>query len=235
MKKTLYFGSAIIALSFGHAAVAADLVSYEHSWSGLYGGVMAGVSSSDLTVLDGPDNVNCWWCVNNYGDSAGQSFLGGQVGYNHQINQFVLGIEGELSSKMVDGKAYDPTHDGPRGQVDDGLYGAITARLGYSLGSALIYGKAGWGAMDAHMSWADPVYSATANGDKTLSGAVFGGGVEFALSEAISLKAEYMRLNLGGSELLDVKGYCCDYQQRVDLDPINTFRIGVNFHLNPSN
>ena len=234
MKKSLYFGGAIIALSFGHAAVAADMVSYEHSWSGLYGGIMAGVSSADLTVFDGPANLNCWWCVNDYNDSAGQTFMGGQIGYNHQINQLVLGIEGELSVNMIDGTAFDPTHDGPRGKVDDGLYGAITGRLGYSLGSVLIYGKAGWGVMDTHFSWADPVYSATAKGDKTLSGAVFGGGIEYALSPAISLKAEYMRLDLGGSALLDVTGYPGGYQQRIDLDSIDTFRAGVNFNFNAS-
>ena len=235
MKKIIYFGCSIIALSFSHLAVAQDLASQERSWSGLYGGFMAGGSSSDFTVLDGPANVNCWWCVNNYGDSAGQAFIGGQIGYNYQINNIILGMEGELSSKMAGGKASDPTHTGPSGKVDGGLYGAITGRLGYSLGSTLIYGKAGWGAMDTHMSWADPVYSGTAEGNKTLSGAVFGGGLEYALSPAISLKAEYMRLNLGGSKLLDVVGYPGGYQQRIKLDSVDTFRVGVNFYFNASN
>jgi outer membrane immunogenic protein len=235
MKKILYLGISIIAFNFSHAAVAKDFASQEHSWSGFYGGIMAGGSSSDFTVFDAPGNVNCWWCLNNYGDGAGHAFVGGQIGYNHQINQIVLGIEGELSGKMIDGKASDPTHTGPRGKVDSGLYSAITGRLGYSLGPALIYGKAGWGAMNTHMSWADPVYSSTAGGNKTLSGAVFGGGIEYALTPAVSLKAEYMRLNLGGSKLLNVIGYCCGYQQRIGLDAINTFRVGVNFYLNASN
>jgi outer membrane immunogenic protein len=234
MMKILYFCVSVIALSFGNAALAKDLPSQELSWSGLYGGVMAGGSSSNLTVLDGPGNVNCWWCVNNYGHKADQMFVGGQIGYNYQIDQLVLGIEGELSNKMVDGKAFDPTHTGPSGRVDGGFYGAITGRLGYSLGPALIYGKAGWGAMDAHMSWADPVYSSTASGHKTLSGAVFGGGIEYALSPAISLKAEYMNLDLGGSKLLNVIGYPGGYQQRIKLDSIDTFRVGVNFYFNAS-
>ena len=68
--------------------------------------------------------------------------------------------------------------------------------------------------------------------NRTLSGPVFGGGIEYAVSPAVSLKAEHMRLDIGERTLMDVIGYPGGYQQAIDVGPIDTIKIGINFHLN---
>jgi outer membrane immunogenic protein len=67
------------------------------------------------------------------------------------------------------------------------------------------------------------------NESKWLNGVTYGGGMEFALTNHVSAKAEWMHYNLGaenfqvstGPEFADI---------RADA---NVVRIGVNFHLNP--
>jgi outer membrane immunogenic protein len=220
------FAAALVALLGSAFAASAD------TWTGLYGGLSIGRAWSDFSVLDGPGTPHCWWCVNNYGGKADDFSAGGQLGYNYELNNLVLGIEGEIAGGTLSGTVFDPTHVGPSGSVDGNLYGAVTGRLGYSFGPVLVYGKAGWGWLDADIEWSDPVYSASAKQDKTLSGAVFGGGIEYAISPAMSVKAEYMRLDFADTTVLDVKGYCCGFQQPIEVGPIDTFRVGLNIHLN---
>ena len=233
MLKRFVVACLIVGFSaLAQVAQAKDLADKRESWTGFYVGLSAGDGLSDFRVLDGPANTNCWWCVNNYGDNADSIFAGGQLGYNYQMNNLILGIEGEVAGSVLGGNASDPTHTGPQGSVDGKLYGAITGRIGYAVGSVLLYGKAGYGAMDTDINWVDPVYSAYAHQNETLSGAVFGGGIEYAISSVVSVKAEYMRLDFGGTTVLDVKGYPGGYQQGIDIEPIDTFKVGVDFRLN---
>ena len=59
-------------------------IPFVHNWTGFYAGAHAGVGWSN-------------------GDSSGSAgFIGGgQVGFNYQINQWVLGVEGDLSGTTI--------------------------------------------------------------------------------------------------------------------------------------
>lgn len=200
-------------------------------WIGFYAGAHAGHAWGDLKNIDSyPANPNCWWCSNDYGDNADSFFGGGQIGYNFQAGQVVFGVEGELGFNLLDGDASDPVHITPNSHVEGDWYGTIAGRLGYAFRDVLVYGKAGWGWIDTEFKWSDPAYSAHASNDETLDGAVYGGGIEYAFSPKVSIKAEYLRFDVSDTAVLDVQGYCCGYQQLIEVDDIDTFKIGINFH-----
>jgi len=71
----------------------------------------------------------------------------------------------------------------------------VRGRIGYALGQFMPYFTAGW-----------------ADGDHDRSGSTLGGGVEFHLMPALSMKAEYLHVNLGR--------------------PDDIARLGLNWHFN---
>jgi outer membrane immunogenic protein len=75
--------------------------------------------------------------------------------------------------------------------------GTLRGRIGYSFGQFMPYFTAGW-----------------ADGDHGSSGSAIGGGVEFHIMPAVSLKAEYLHVRLS--------------------DPDDIFRLGLNWHFNPT-
>lgn len=206
----------------------------DETWSGFYAGLHVGRASSDFTNYDtAPTNPVPWWGVANYGSDADSFFGGGQAGYNFVAGNFLVGIEGEIGSGPLSGSVVDTISGGsePMTSVDGNYYGTITGRVGVVLSSFLLYGKAGWGWVDADIRWSDPAYNAYASASETLDGAVYGGGVEFALSPRLTLKAEYLRFDIGDSTLLPVHGFCCNYTQVVEIEDIDTFKVGVNVKL----
>jgi outer membrane immunogenic protein len=143
------------------------------SWTGFYVGVNGG-----------------WG-----GTSGGKGFgnvdggvVGGTVGYNYQINQFVIGMEGDwdwadLSKHGIN--ALGSYHN----KIDDLV--TVRARAGYAIDRALLYVTGGYAGAEDKISV--PGYSST----DWHSGGVIGAGVEYAFTNNISAKAEYLYAPLG--------------------------------------
>ena len=126
--------------------------------------------------------------------------------------------------------ANDPTHITPTTNISDNIYGLGTARFGYLFGSAMVYAKGGIGFANVSYQWADPAYSAFASDTKTIYGGAFGGGVEYKVSQLVSLKLEYMHLAFNDTNTLTVQNYCCNYQQQVRVGGVDTIKFGANIH-----
>src|SRR5262245_20747039 len=127
---TLLFAGPALAADLGRPPPlkAAPLVPV-FSWTGLYLGVHGGYgwSSSDGLDLKG-------------------GFGGGQVGYKYQINNFVLGIEGDIAwadiSQIVNG--IDPITLLPlSATIKFDTLASLRGRLGVAFGTTLIYGTGG--------------------------------------------------------------------------------------------
>jgi outer membrane immunogenic protein len=99
---------------------------------------------------------------------AGGGVVGGTLGYNFQTGPVVLGVEGDLDALF------------PNGGGDTVGLGTIRGRLGYAFNWFMPYFTAGY-------AW---------SGDDLGSGLAIGGGAEFRLGPTVSLKAEYIRLEL---------------------------------------
>lgn len=149
-----------------------------HDWSGPYVGVNLGVvySESPVTVDDNDTPVY-----------ASGGLLGLTAGYNMDMAGVVVGIEGDASWGNVHGER--SSGDGDLSADLDSLL-TLRGRLGFTRGNALMYGTAGIAAGHAHYT-AFPWFSDNeAEESGYVAGLVGGAGVEFALTENLSLKTE---------------------------------------------
>lgn len=148
------------------------------SWTGFYLGVNGG----------GAFGRSTWDSAGSFDISGGQ--VGGTVGYNYQAGPAVLGIEGDIDWSDISGStaAACPA----RCRTDDNWLSTVRGRLGFAAGRFMPYVTAGGAFGDIRAS--TPGFA----GDSTTNvGWTVGGGIEFAVLEHLSLKGEYLFVDLG--------------------------------------
>jgi outer membrane immunogenic protein len=193
-------------------------------WTGFYGGIHIGGGWGDGDVTDVFD-YNGDPRADNTIEASGL-IAGVQLGYNVQRGNFVFGVEADLGYLNLDGSTsaeLPKARDVPENELhakyslEGGLYGDLTARVGYATGRTLLYAKGGAAFLNAKMN-ADYVGAncTTTYGcfgknqprvanpsefsfesDETLFGWTFGVGVEYALTPSLSLKLEYQHFDFG--------------------------------------
>jgi outer membrane immunogenic protein len=159
---------------------AAPAVPY-YDWSGFYAGAHIGFGTTD-------------------NDSG--VLGGGQVGFNYQINQWVLGVEGTFSATNI-GESATVVVPGVGVATANASLDWLTTvafRAGWAFDRWLVYGKFG-------AAWASVSADATATViggptvavsiDDRLSGWVIGVGTEYAFLNNWSAKFEYNMLDFG--------------------------------------
>jgi opacity protein-like surface antigen len=128
-------------------------------------------------------------------DTAGSintsgGLVGGTVGYNYQINHFVIGAEADIDWAGISGTT--TTAACPAGcKTSDSWLSTIRGRVGYAADRFLPYftGGAALGNIDATTG---PLTTSASNAGWTV-----GAGLEFAFTPSWSAKAEYLYVNLG--------------------------------------
>ena len=189
-------GLATLAASVG-AASAADLprrkgysapapvvqpVRRGFSWSGAYAGVHGGYGWGKHTK-DGSKA---------FGKPAG--FHGGaQAGYNYQNGPLVLGVEGDVSRT---GQVESRQHPGGYAKSHLKTLATARARVGVGVDRALFYVTGGY-AGGAVTTKAQPVAAQGYKETKWLNGYAVGGGVEYAATDNVTVKGEYLYADLG--------------------------------------
>ena len=226
MTKFLYTGVSVLALMAAASIIpakAADIyqpaapVTYKEApvyavsnWSGLYLGVNGGYAWDDHARHGG--------ILDNGG------FGGGQLGYNWQgvfDRHLVLGFETDIQGTGIDNSA-------PRGAYEHNIavdyFGTVRGRIGYAAGNVLFYGTGGY----AYGNVKNTLTSAanTYKTDALQGGYAAGGGVEFKLNPAWSLKAEYLYVNLDHTDPVDAAGNSV----RTINRQLDTARVGINYH-----
>ena len=222
---------------FAHAAAAADLggapqrrpihnqpLTHEpaFSWTGLYIGANLGYGWSDADWQFAGAGIS----TNHTGTGA---LLGGQIGYNMQVRQFVFGAEADLSSAWLDGSALCPGGAFNCGHSYNWL-ASVRGRAGATVNGnrTLLYGTAG-------VAWADVDYTAknvvtganfgTGFSDMHL-GWVAGAGAEHALTPRLSARVEY--LYYGFDQATAPTGALGGTPAALDLST-QTVRFGLNY------
>lgn len=165
--------SVMAAWVFAAAAPAAHADGGPAIWQGLYFGVHGGYGQA----IDEPAPFDVTGGV-----------LGLQAGYNHQINRFVLGIEGDYSGSNLEDTR---TAGGIPVTLSVDDMASIRGRIGIAVQSALIYGTLGY-------AWADAGTSGTFAGvsfgrSTSFDGLVAGGGVEYKFAPDWSARVEGLR------------------------------------------
>jgi outer membrane immunogenic protein len=192
-------------------------------------------------------------------------FGGVQAGYNWQLNPYFLaGLEADFQGSAIRGSAVNPTFllGGAFAQIQAEhkvtWFGTVRGRLGFlPTDRLLIYGTGGfaYGRVEANSVLtangsaaflfgfgfdciaATPICFA-GNSTRTATGWTAGGGFEFALSQNISLKAEYLYVNLGTNDhalvalLIAPANPPASFivSRKVDF---SLARVGLNFRFDP--
>ena len=204
-----------------------------YNWTGFYVGAHGGYAGGNVTVTDINGGVNPG--PFNYKPNGG--IVGGQAGYNYQLGSFVVGIEGDIGYMALNGKGIIGSANAAAHQdltLGSGLYGDVTGRVGYAVDRFLVYGKGGYAFFDgsAKQTTTNPGYVTTGTG--TFNGWTAGGGVEYALTPNITIKAEYLHYDFGsqGGYQTNVgdKSSPIGYQFKNNTSlTFDTVKAGVNY------
>ncbi|WP_051231292.1 outer membrane protein [Kaistia adipata] len=166
------------------------------SWTGFYAGVHGGYGWGDVDYSfhdDGHYNDNA-------GDVLGHSIdggvFGGQIGYNYQINNVVLGIAASLSWSDIGKSGFvSPYDEDDIWETKVDWFGTVTPRIGYAFDRAQIFAKGGlaFGRVSNYVHDDSDFVEAK----NTRTGWTVGAGAEYAVTDHVLLGIEYNYVDLG--------------------------------------
>jgi outer membrane immunogenic protein len=200
------------------SAFAADAIVYNEpapvvadtfSWTGGYVGVNAGYAG-------GKNKLNVYDDFSAKDNSSG--FLGGvQAGYNWQFDQMIVGLETDIQGAGIKS---DVEIDGRGAEAKINWFGTTRARLGYTpVDRFMVYATGGVAYGKIKASYGDFSQS------DTKVGYTVGAGAEYALTNNVTLKSEYLYTDLGKLKLDDNAGNRFGEVKA----PFHTVRVGVNY------
>ena len=228
--KNLFFASAALVaftaagqaadLGVPRAPVAAAVVAPVFNWTGFYLGAHVGYgwgrTGGQFFFNAGPTFAS------NEPSSPSGAFGGLQLGYNWQVNNFVVGAETDLSAAgFRDARLYNVnpvyTHTTSVRWV-----GSTRLRLGVAADKALFYVTGGLAYGGVTVSTTPQPVGLTSS--RTRVGYALGAGLEYAFTPNLTAKVEYMYYNLGSA----------NYQQSpveyMRSNPqIHTVKLGLNY------
>ncbi len=187
-------------------------------WTGLYAGATAGYAfgkssqRDTVSVADGDYNVK-------------GGMIGGAVGYNWQIQNYVYGLEADASLASIAASSsicgVTPHACGTKSEA----FGTVRARGGYAIDKSLIYATGGLAV--AQIKAYDVGFSQTTgqSGSAVRLGWTVGAGVEQKLDAHWSVKAEYLYASFARATYFTLAGYS---PEKVDMSA-NILRAGVNY------
>jgi outer membrane immunogenic protein len=202
-------------------------------WTGFYLGAHVGGAWGDVDVRD----LNGGVLPGPFSFSPDGVFGGGTGGYNLQFGSFLFGIEGDIGYMDLSGAGIIPSANPGRHQdisLDGGLYGDITARLGYAFDRMLVYAKGGFAFYDSEGKQVTTTPGYVHSGTDTLTGWTAGGGIEYLISPSWSIKAEYLHFDFGSQGASqtsvgdDPIGFV--YKNKFDVTA-ESVKAGVNYHI----
>lgn len=160
------------------------------TWSGLYLGGQIGYGF-------GTSAISAWspgYSISGVSYNPNGVLGGAHVGYNLQFNQIVLGVEGDVDGTGVSRSyGFGPVTYQTRIPVE----GTIRGRLGFALDRALLYVVGGVAFASVTNNYQS--FLGYDSIGKSVAGWTIGGGVEYALTNNWSVRAEYRYINFGSS------------------------------------
>ena len=176
-----------------------------YSWTGPYLGAFAGSTS-------GSTPWSADWVEPDQKTPDFAGYLAGvHAGYNYQMGRAVWGVDADYGLSNAHGAKLCADNPQLDCRTDLNSLGSLTARAGYTWGRALFYAKGGLafgevqeGEKAIHpipSHWGTPPHDG-ATSTNWEYGWTAGGGMEFALADRWSAKAEYMHYELAAESFL---------------------------------
>jgi outer membrane immunogenic protein len=278
MFQTSFLATAFAVLTT--TAMAADLPSRREAptpyvaapvftWTGFYVGVNGGYADPTATIGVSPGGA---WVGDpdfpGVANAAARKLTlqgatgGGQVGYNYQVNNVVLGLEADVNALGLSKSYQSPVFPG----VVGGIYSAngsvsvnsivtLRGRLGLAFNNWLFFGTGGVAIAEEKfrqsvnftnvaappppppaLPFTGPAGGANAGSvSKSSVSWTLGAGVEYAFSNQLSAKVEYLYADLKSLQFGSVYGPNAfdagtwTMQHRANLSGLNIFRVGINY------
>jgi outer membrane immunogenic protein len=208
------------------------------SWTGFYVGALVGYGFGDnRSSFSGFDP----------GDTPppqspdGRGIVaGGEAGYNYQFGNLVGGLEADLAYTHIHGNATGVSTNGVVQPVEQDInwLGTIRARLGIlPIDQLLLFatGGAAFGGIELSSGLnpspcpAPGTSCGSGSASGTNSGWTAGGGLEYAWSNQLSLKAEYLFVDLGSKSITYPITLAVSQSTTTSDFRANTIRFGVNY------
>jgi outer membrane immunogenic protein len=185
------------------------------TWTGFYGGVQGGYS------WDGEEIYTTTW---SHGLGRSGPYGGLDVGYNYQINYFVLGAEAEYNLSDIRGSVSPlPTYTIST-RVDS--FGSLDGHLGFTpFDRFMIFGLGGLASADIH-------HTITLTGLEQDNfrayewGYDYGVGVAYAVTNQITVSADYRHYNFGNENFASV-GLLGPHYTHENL---SSFLVGISYN-----
>jgi outer membrane immunogenic protein len=226
-------------------------------WSGAYAGLTLGADIVDFNsdvFIPAASNMNgaaraTYEGAANFSDAGVGLLAGLTAGANMQSNNLVFGLEGDISYLFANPSASNNFAAGETANVenmlDDGLLATLRGRAGLAHGNSLFYltgGLAYSGSDVKHtMDWsfADGCPPAGGglqrchvgdSGDLGL-GWTLGVGIEHAISQSMTLKAEYLYADFKDQDIETVNAAVANQNALHSIDAdMHVVRFGLNWH-----
>jgi outer membrane immunogenic protein len=198
--------STALVVALGGVAVAADLPSRSpppvyvpppaFTWTGFYIGGQVGYQfGTEHTSL--------------FANVPGLPFAAGVPGYNMngvvggahmglqaQFSQFVLGVEGDIEGASVRGST---VFAGVTGSSREDVESTYRLRAGYAFDRVLLYATGGLAIADFNNSYNNGLPGGLDSFNHTRFGWTGGGGIEYAITNNWSIRAEYRYTEFGAT------------------------------------
>jgi outer membrane immunogenic protein len=192
--------------AYAQPIATAPIYSPIYRWSGFYLGINGG-GAWGRSQWDGVDKFNV---------SGG--LIGGTIGYNWQFGALVAGLEGDIDWSGVDGSTN--VLCAPGCSTRNHWLATARGRLGYAFNRFLPYLTAGLALGD--ISATLPGFP---GGSITNAGWTVGLGLEYGMLSNVSIKAEYLFVDLGNFNC----GFNCALLANGQVSLYeNVFRAGLN-------
>ncbi len=233
MRRKFIVAAAMVVLAGTADALAADLPTPSpavplpaavYNWTGFYIGINGGYGTGNSNWSDG--------AVGTSGSFPTSGFLvGGTVGVNYQIGQYVFGIEGDGDWTNLQGNtgptcgaisAVVPPPDSCQTQSE--WLATVRGRVGYAFDRMLFYGTAG-AAFGNIQTGLNPPSTFDSSVE---AGWTAGAGLEFALTQNWSAKVEYLFVDLPNAACTTVAN-CGGAAGSIVSFNEGVLRAGVNF------
>jgi outer membrane immunogenic protein len=217
-----FVAAAVVALAPAHA-------DERNPWNGLYVGLHGGYAWQNTDgIFDSGGGATDLSGINLNG-----AIIGGQLGYNYQSGQFLLGIEGDASALEGSDTVFNDAGTATAASLtgDMSYLASVRGRLGWAINNWLLFGSVGWGYANFKFSENAPLAPFNGTVHFNDSGLVYGGGVEWMLAYGVSVRGEFLRYDLGKSQLIPDNFFDRDPGDRVGFDNIDVARAALNIKL----
>lgn len=194
------------------------------TWTGFYVGASAGFIHQGTTAID-LDGM--FFPAGTALDITGTGGLFGvNVGYNYQMGALVLGLEADIALSTLDNTSTALATAGPvfaSSKLRN--LGTVRGRIGYAFDRALLYATGGFAYGNV---WNKIQFPGDANPRASISGTrtgwTIGGGLEYAITNNWTVRAEGLYVDLGRSTSAPCTGCRFGFKNTYGLG-----RIGLNF------